>query len=311
MITIPPALAARTEAGVFGEAGKAWLASVPATVERLRDAWGLTLEEPFDPGGYVSWAAPGLRAGEEPVVLKVGLPDRESRHEADALAHFDGRGAVRLLEVDGVSGALLLERASPGAPVVGLDDAVATSACAGVLRDLWRPPADDHPFDLVRDRIEPWIAGWDGEWERGGRPCPRRFLDRAASFMREWVAEGTGNDVVLHGDLHQENVLTATRAPFLAIDPKPMVGPRELDVFALLADRGSTLQPAQRTVAVRRRADQLADKLGLDRSAMCAWAFAYNVELSLWAAGVGEHEAAAGGFAFAAVLEAEAGLWRS
>ena len=311
MITIPPALAARTEAGVFGEAGTAWLASVPATVERLRDAWGLVLDEPFDPGGYVSWAAPGLRSGEEPVVLKVGVPDRESRYEADALRHFDGRGAVRLLEADTTSGALLLERAIPGAAVIGLDDVGATSACAAVLRQLWQPPSEGHPFDLVRDRVEPWIAGWDDEWERSGRPCPRRFLDEAAEVMREGVGSDGAGDVVLHGDLHQENVLTATRARFLAIDPKPMVGPRELDAFALLADRGSTLGPGQRPEVVRRRADQLADELGLDRGAMCAWAFAYNVELSLWAAGVGETEAAAGGFAFAEVLEDEAGLRRS
>ena len=312
MIDLPSALVARTEAGVFGEEGKAWLATLPSTIERLREDWDLALDKPFDPGGYVSWAAPGMRSGREQVVLKVGVPDRESRHEADALRHFDGRGAVRLLEVDPASKALLLERASPGVAVVGLDDETATSACAGVLRQLWRAPAEDHPFDLVRDRVEPWIAGWHDEWERSGRPCPRRFLDEAASVMRERVADAAGGgDVVLHGDLHQENVLTATREPFLAIDPKPMVGPRELDLFALLADRGSTLVSARRPNVVKRRADQLADELGLDRTAICAWAFACNVELSLWAAGVGEREAATGGFEFAEVLEEEAGLRRS
>ena len=33
-------------------------------------------------------------------VLKVNFPEPESEHEADALAHWDGRGAVRLLDRD-------------------------------------------------------------------------------------------------------------------------------------------------------------------------------------------------------------------
>ena len=45
-------------------------------------------------------------------MLKVFLPDVENALEADALRHYDGRGAARLLTDE--PGALLLERLRPG-----------------------------------------------------------------------------------------------------------------------------------------------------------------------------------------------------
>ena len=38
-----------------------------------------------------------------------------------------------------------------------------------------------------------------------------------------------GECVVLHQDFHGGNVLRAAREPWLAIDPKPLVGEREFD----------------------------------------------------------------------------------
>jgi streptomycin 6-kinase len=61
--------------------------------------WGLELGEEYEPGaaGYAVRATlpDGTRA-----VLKVIHPHRESEHEADALARWDGDGAVRLLDRD-------------------------------------------------------------------------------------------------------------------------------------------------------------------------------------------------------------------
>ena len=72
--------------------------------------WGLELGPPFALSRY-SYVAP---AGDD-AVLKVTPPeDDESDEEADALALWDGDGAVRLLRRDRDRRALLLERARPG-----------------------------------------------------------------------------------------------------------------------------------------------------------------------------------------------------
>ena len=72
-----------------------WLERVPNLLAQCVEEWGLRLGEPYEPGaaGYAVRAAlPDGRAA----VLKLIYPDRESEHEADALALWDGDGAVQV-----------------------------------------------------------------------------------------------------------------------------------------------------------------------------------------------------------------------
>jgi len=88
---------------------------------------------------------------------------------------------------------------------------------------------------------------------------------------------------MLHQDLHGGNVLRAAREPWLAIDPKPLVGDRELDVASLLRDRRPQLaaEPAP-AARLRRRLDTLTAELGLDRERARRWgvvdALAWGIE---------------------------------
>src|SRR5688500_11688887 len=86
----------------------AWLAELPAVVQRCAALWGLALGPPYG-GSHVSWVAPTTAPDGTPAVLKIQLPDRESRHEADALARWDGDGAVRLLASHDEDHAMLIE----------------------------------------------------------------------------------------------------------------------------------------------------------------------------------------------------------
>ena len=44
------------------EGRTAWLATLPATIERLARAWSLTVGAPFQPGGQTAWVAPEVLA---------------------------------------------------------------------------------------------------------------------------------------------------------------------------------------------------------------------------------------------------------
>lgn len=109
-----PAEVVRMNLDANGEAGRAWLAELPGIVGELRERWSLTAMGPAFEGGRVGFVAPVERADETRAVLKISYVDDETRHEGDALAFWDGAGAVRLLDADPVLGALLLERLEPG-----------------------------------------------------------------------------------------------------------------------------------------------------------------------------------------------------
>ena len=77
--------------------------------------------------------------------------------------------------------------------------------------------------------------------------------------------------MVLHQDLHGGNVLRAERSPWLAIDPKPLVGEREFDLASLIRDTRERIDER----LVRRRLDLLSELLGLDRERMRCWALVH------------------------------------
>ena len=87
--------------------------------------------------------------------------------------------------------------------------------------------------DLLADEALWWIDYLPAEWERAGKPFERELLDAAIARLGE-LAGSQGEQVLLHQDLHGDNVLAAQREPWLVIDPKPLVGEREFAVAPIV-----------------------------------------------------------------------------
>jgi streptomycin 6-kinase len=219
-------------------------------------------------GGNVSLV---LAAGED-AVLKINFPEPESEHEANALALWEGRGAVRLLAYDPERRALLIERCVPGTTLWGLgDEREANRIAAGLLLRIWRPPPAAHPYRLLADEAVRWADELPRLWEQLGRPFDRALVDEAVDSARELSAT-QAQLVVVHQDYHGGNVLRAAREPWLVIDPKPLVGEPAFDAASLLRDRRDELtrDPAPER-RIRARLDQLTAELGLDGERLRGW----------------------------------------
>jgi streptomycin 6-kinase len=274
-----PAAFSRRITGVFGDAGSAWLDGLPAHLSECADRWRLTIAPPF-PLSY-NYVAPALRADGTHIILKLGVPNAELASEIAALRHYGGRGAVRLLDADPGRGVLLLERIEPGTTLIELDDdEAATAIAAEVMRDLRRPPPSDHAFRTVAD----WAAGLSrlrDHFDGGTGPLPRRIVEIAEGMFGELLASMSA-PVLLHGDLHHENILRAERRPWLAIDPKGVVGEPAYEVGAFLRNPMPQLlaRPDLRPTLAR-RVDQLAEHLNFDRRRLLGWGIAQAV-LSAW-----------------------------
>ena len=227
------------------------------------ERWSLRLGEPFG-YAFASLAMPATRADGSAAVLKIQFPDPEGEHEADALARWAGEGAVLLFDHDPERRALLIERCVPGTSLALMDPEDALDAAIALLPRLWVHAGA--PFRTLADEAEEWAAGLPIAWERFGRPFERRLLDAALEALRQLPAS-QGPQVLLHQDLHADNVLAAEREPWLVIDPKPLVGEREFGVTALV--RGGELGDGPSVV--RRRLDRLSEGLRLDRDRVKGW----------------------------------------
>jgi streptomycin 6-kinase len=246
---------------------------------RLVARRGLTLGEPFEDGVASILVAPAVTADGEEVVLKVQDPHRESEHEAAALRLWDGDGAVRLLDHEPAEYALLLERCVPGTPLSAAGPEAALDVFVELLPRLWKPAGS--PFGSLAAEAVWWADSLEETWERFGRPFERKLLDAALEALRE-LPRTQGEQVLLHQDLHGDNVLAAQREPWLAIDPKPLAGEREFGIAPIVRSR--ELGHSRREVL--ERFDRLTSELGLDRGRARGWTIGQTIA---WAFD-GEHQ---------------------
>jgi streptomycin 6-kinase len=237
-----------------------WIASLPRLAAECAESWGLVLEEPYDtPHSLV------VPAGD--AVLKLNAPPHfEAEQEADALSLWAGRGAVTLVARDDARRALLLERCRPGTRLwdSGADE---PSVVPALLPRLWIEPERPHPFRFLADEADRWAEEVPRRYDMHGRPFERSLVDYAVDVFRGVDRSATW---LANQDLHGGNVLSAQREPWLVIDPKPLVGERELDGVGLLRNAAFNGGAA----LVRRWLDVLPG-LGLDRERLRGWGVAH------------------------------------
>lgn len=268
---------------MHGDAGQAWLDELPTRVAGYEHRWAIQVAPPFANLSY-NYVAPAVRSDGAQLILKLGMPHPELSSEIAALRHYDGHGSVRLTEADPESGALLIGRLLPGNMLLDLtDDDEATRIAAQVMRALWRPPPPA-PDNTVFPTAAHWASGLQrlrARYDGGTGPLPAGMVERAETLFAELLAS-SGAPMLLHGDLHHENILSAERAPWLAIDPKGLVGEAEYEVGALIRNPlPRLLALPDVTATLARRFDVLAETLSFDRQRMIAWSYAQAI-LSAW-----------------------------
>jgi streptomycin 6-kinase len=242
----------------------AWRAETPGLAAACAERWGLRLGAPY-PAGAAGHAVRAELEDGTPAVLKLYWPHREAEFEGAALERWDGDGAVRLLARDDELHALLLERCEPGTHLSGgSDDPL--GVLIGLLPRLWK---NAEGFPSLLDETEHWLEG-------GLREVRSARLRDAATRLVLELAPTQGEQVLLHQDLHGENVLAAQREPWLAIDPKPLAGEREFAAAPIV--RSWELGHSKREALYR--LDRLCAELGLDRERARGWTIAQTVAWS-------------------------------
>src|SRR5262249_50310539 len=153
----------------------------------------------------------------------VSFVEDSGAYEIQALAAWNGHGAVQLLEADLERRAMLLERLASRRSLEDLPIAEAGPIAGQLLPRLAIPASKGLPLqiNLARRIADDLIA----RWEQLQRPIPRTLVDAA----RDWAEQNgpSAGSLMVNWDLHYGNVLAGEREPWLAIDPKIVVGDPE------------------------------------------------------------------------------------
>ena len=219
-----------------------------------------------------------MRRESVPAMLKIAL-EKEEQRGCRLMAWWQSDGAARVLAEDG--GVLLLERATGPRSLAamarsGQDDEATRILCEATSR-LHRHRAPLPP-DLVplTDWFEPLLQARD----QGGVVAEGRNVARGLLKHRQEI-------VVLHGDIHHENVLDAGQRGWIVIDPKGLLGDRAFDFVNILRDPDESTALAPGRFA--RQVEVIAEAAALDRTHLLRWTLAFASLSAVWILGDGDH----------------------
>lgn len=272
---------------VFGAAGRRFATELPTLLVRCEQRFAITVGPPYELS--INYVCRARRADGSSCVLKLAPLHEENTLVAEAafLRRVAGDGAVRLFEDDPSLGALLLEAVQPGTALTRLvldgHDEMATQVGASTMRALWRPPPPGQVFPSISDEAQAFDRH-RSVYGRGG-PIPYAAIDAAEQLYRD-LSSSQAAPVLLHGDLHHDNILAAdeSRAAghWLAIDPKGLLGEPAYEVGAFLRNPWQLLDLPDPPRLIARRVQQLAEQLALPEDRVLGWGYAINVLSAVW-----------------------------
>lgn len=260
--------------------GEKWLKDIPRIIKKYEEKWGIRVEDPYHLS--YNYVAPAKRKDGEGVVLKIGFPkDKEFKTEIEALKIFNGEGVVKILEEDLENAVILLERIEPGTLLRNIEnDEEVTAIFANVIKKLQKHNSNNFLFPTLTE----WTRGFERirrQFKNTSGPFPKDLFEKAETIFKEY-SKNTRNHVLLHGDLHNDNILLSKRG-WLAIDPKGVVGPGEYETAAFLRNPFYDLPDSvDRKEVVKKRVMQFSKELGFDKQKILNFAFAQAILSGIW-----------------------------
>ncbi|MBA3813321.1 MAG: phosphotransferase [Alphaproteobacteria bacterium] len=251
-------------------------------LEHYLNLWHLTPEEaPLQtPTGLVA----KVMWQNQPCILKIS-PEGGDEETASVLSHYDGQGAARLLQAEGR--ATLLERVIPGTHlseflIKGQDDQ-ATHILCNVIEKLH----SNQKFSGAYPTLEKLQEGFEKYLQSGDTQIPLALV-KEAHFIYKKLVGSQETPILLHGDLHHDNVLYDEKRGWLAIDPKGYVGEPCYEVGAMLRNPLNCPPIAQNPERIRTRVSIICERLNFDRERVIGWAFSQAVLSGIWSVEDGE-----------------------
>ena len=266
---------------VFGDDGRAWLPHLPDIVRQCRDKWDLS-DGVMNSNMSLNYIEFTTTADGTTVALKIGVPHSELFTEMETLRLYDGSRSARLMDADRALGAILMQHLKPGTILRQLkDNRQETEIAASIISELTVPVPSTHQLPSFSGWVERAFRLTRTTWDLEER-MPRDLLDRAEQAFTE-ILQSSNGDVILHGDLHHENILLDEQGGWTAIDPKGVTGPHCLETGRYLLNfLPENLTMTDREKMVRERVAIFSAELGYSVACIAACGLVDSVLGHCW-----------------------------
>ena len=212
-----------------------------------------------------------------PAVLKIFDVHSDERLSSKVLPLLSG--TVRILQQD--QHAVLLERIIPGLSLKKLflqeEDGKAVEIFCTVVQNLQKYDAVPNNFPTIAE----WKKSFNTYLQSEHGYISRPLIHKAKNLFNTLVA-AQGKQLLLHGDLHHNNILFDQKCGWLAIDPKGVIGEAEIEVAAFLKNPVGHPEIYAHESIISKRINRITDALNLDSNKIVKWCFCLTVLSCIW-----------------------------
>lgn len=261
---------------IYGETGKSWIKDLPSHLSRLCKKYDLRFLNPMSELTYHFVGLVEIIATGETAIIKMAPTNQNVATEAKWLQCFN-KGVPKVYWFDQEQHAFLMECLSPGKPLksmVNSDDDSATRIICQTILDLQSHQQNQSDFKHLSDLAKS-LSVLEGRIED-------KMLSQAVTWFREMTSDRT-RDVLLHGDLHHDNILSSGLS-WKVIDPHGYIGDPAFEVGPMIYNPGSDCFPKDRTIPqiIERRLKILAEALPFDAQRIKAWTYCMTILSIAW-----------------------------
>ncbi|MBI2707277.1 MAG: phosphotransferase [Proteobacteria bacterium] len=261
---------------LYGEHGQSWLNDLSSHLIQLSAKWNLRFLDVMPDLTYNFVGLVEVMATGESAIIKMAPVNKNIATEVQWLGCFN-KGVPKIYWYDDEYSAFLMERLEPGKSLKALvsagDDDAATRILCHTIRDLQSHQQKKLEFTHLSELA--------GNLSLLKNHLDNRILSKAETWFCELTTDRT-QDVILHGDLHHDNVLSSG-ATWKVIDPHGYVGDPAFEVGAMIYNpHDCFLNDQSISRIIERRLNILAEELPFDAQRLKAWAFCRTVLSIAW-----------------------------
>lgn len=260
---------------LYGETGGAWLKDLSSLLARLGEKWNFRFLTVMPHLTYNFVGLAEMMETAETAVLKMAPGGKNIETEVQWLGCFS-QAVPKVYWHDETHHAFLMEKLEPGQSLKTLvkagDDDAATRIICRTIRELHSHQQKGAEFkhlselakslSVLKNRLDNSMAS------------------KAESLFRELTADRT-QDVVLHGDLHHDNILSSG-STWKVIDPHGYVGDPVFEVGSMIYNFWDCFPHSSIAHVVERRLHILAEELPFDPQRIKSWVFCKTALSIAW-----------------------------
>lgn len=225
-----------------------------------------------------------------PAVLKIFHPNSDEHFSGQALEFFNADKSALILNKN--KNAILVEHCIPGYPLSKLtiseSDIKSTKIFCYIIKNLYKNNSKILDSNYNFQKIIDLGKGFDKYLNSNNDKINKSLVIDAKNIFFK-MARSQNNITLLHGDLHHENILWDKKRGWLAIDPKGIIGEKEVEISAFLKNPIGYPKIYSNEQNILNRINIITDDLKLDKERILKWCYALTILSCIWLLEVNEN----------------------